>query len=137
MNTTFVDASFLFARVLSDDVNHERARAWERCVRGRPLTTEYVLFELADGLSAPALRALAVETLELIRSHPGIAVLPASTALMDEGLALYHLHSDKQWGLTDCVSFAVMRRQKMTDALSSDRHFERAGFWALLREEPP
>jgi len=27
MNTTFVDASFLFAYVLTDDANHERAMA--------------------------------------------------------------------------------------------------------------
>jgi predicted nucleic acid-binding protein len=45
MNTTFVDASFLFAYLLTDDANHQRARAWELSVAGRLLTTEYALIE--------------------------------------------------------------------------------------------
>jgi predicted nucleic acid-binding protein len=137
MNTTFVDASFLFAYVLTDDVHHERARAWEHCVPGRLLTTEYVLIELADGLAAPAVRDLAVDTLDAIRSRPGIAIISASTALMEEGLTLYRQHKDKRWSLTDCISFSVMRREGIRDALTTDHDFEQAGFRALLRSDPP
>ena len=131
MNTTFVDASFLFAYLLTDDANHERAQAWERCLAGRLLTTEYVLIELADGLTAPAVRDLAVETLEVIRSRAGVTVIAASTALMDEGLALYRQHKDKRWSLTDCTSFAVMRQLGITKAFSFDHNFEQAGFERL------
>ena len=137
MNTTFVDASFLFAYLLTDDANHERARAWELSVAGRLLITEYVLLELADGLTAPAVRDLAVETFEVVRSRPGITVIAASTALMDEGVALYRQHKDKRWSLTDCISFVVMRREGIRDALTSDHDFEQAGFRALLRTDPP
>ena len=40
---------------------------------------------------------------------------------------------DKDWSLTDCISFVVMRRRGLTDALTSDHHFEQAGFSILLR----
>lgn len=40
---------------------------------------------------------------------------------------------DKEWTLTGCVSFAVMREAGITQALTEDRHFEQAGFTALFK----
>ncbi len=40
---------------------------------------------------------------------------------------------DKEWGLVDCVSFVTMNQLGITEALTTDRHFEQAGFVALLR----
>jgi predicted nucleic acid-binding protein len=39
---------------------------------------------------------------------------------------------DKEWGLTDCISFLVMQDRAMTDALTTAQHFQQAGFRALL-----
>ena len=44
---------------------------------------------------------------------------------------LAHRH-DKSWGLTDCISFTVMRERKLTDAFTSDHHFTQAGFIKML-----
>lgn len=41
--------------------------------------------------------------------------------------------SDKDWSLTDCISFMIMTENAMKEALTGDRHFEQAGFVALLR----
>jgi predicted nucleic acid-binding protein len=38
----------------------------------------------------------------------------------------------KDWSLTDCISFVVMEERGVTEALTSDRHFEQAGFASLL-----
>jgi uncharacterized protein len=43
---------------------------------------------------------------------------------------------DKEWGLTDCVSFVVMQERKLTHALTTDRHFSQAGFADLLASLP-
>jgi hypothetical protein len=48
-------------------------------------------------------------------------------------LELYHQHADKEWTLTDCTSFVVMREREITKALTADHHFEQAGFVALLK----
>jgi len=42
---------------------------------------------------------------------------------------------DKEWGMTDCISFIVMEDHGLTDALTADEHFQQAGFRALLRED--
>jgi len=48
------------------------------------------------------------------------------------GLNLFNSRSDKQWSLTDCISFVVMQEQGVTEALTANRHFEQAGFFSLL-----
>jgi hypothetical protein len=63
--------------------------------------------------------------------------MPASSQMLELGLDLYGSRKDKQWELTDCISFRVMQDHGITDALTADRHFEQAGFRALLRQPVP
>ena len=59
-------------------------------------------------------------------------IVPANTETFEKGVDLYHARPDKQWSLTDCISFTVMAEEGITEALTGDRHFEQAGFKALL-----
>jgi uncharacterized protein len=54
--------------------------------------------------------------------------------LFSAGLELFRSRRDKEWSLTDCMSFVVMRERGITDALTNDHHFEQAGFRILLKE---
>jgi hypothetical protein len=58
--------------------------------------------------------------------------MPSSNELFAAGVELYATRPDKEWSLTDCISFVVMEREGLTDALTGDRHFEQAGFKVLL-----
>jgi predicted nucleic acid-binding protein len=49
------------------------------------------------------------------------------------GFDLYESRLDKDWSLTDCVSFAVMTQRGLTEALTADHHFEQAGFRAVFK----
>jgi uncharacterized protein len=137
MTPVFVDTSFLLALVLTDDEHHDRAIAWQRATRGKLLTTEYVLIEVLDALAKPGLRGMALAIVASLESDPGIEVVGASTALMRRGVEFYRVHADKEWGVTDCISFVAMRDAGLQDALTSDHHFEQSGFRALLRMPPP
>jgi hypothetical protein len=53
--------------------------------------------------------------------------------LLDAGLGLYGRRLDKEWSLADCIAFVVMKDEGITDALTTDRHFEQAGFKVLLK----
>jgi hypothetical protein len=51
-----------------------------------------------------------------------------------EALELLKSRADKDWTLVDCTSFVLMQRRGIREALTSDHHFEQAGFTALLKE---
>jgi uncharacterized protein len=48
--------------------------------------------------------------------------------LFSEGVEIFKRHSDKEWSLTDCISFATMKRLKINTAFTFDVHFRQAGF---------
>jgi len=52
--------------------------------------------------------------------------------LLHKALTVYEQHQDKSWGLVDCASFVLMQDKNVYQALTSDRHFEQAGFRCLL-----
>ena len=53
-----------------------------------------------------------------------------------QGRLLYESRPDNDRSLTNCISYVVMEREKITEALTADRHFEQAGFVALLKPWP-
>ena len=135
MKCAFGDAWYFIALLNPRDSGHKRATAFARTWRGRIVTTRWVLAEVADGLSGdPLLRALAAEFVDRCDAHPSIQVVPASEEQFERGLVLYRSRPDKEWSLTDCISFVTMQNEGLREALTGDRHFGQAGFTALLEE---
>ena len=133
----FIDTAYLYAQINLSDGWHPAAARWQsrlEAARRRLLTTEFVLIEVADGLSAVRLRARAVRAIDLLRASPWVEIVPASTDLFAEAVQLYRDRPDKDWGLTDCSSFVVMEQRGLIEALTTDEHFRQAGFRALLLE---
>lgn len=63
-------------------------------------------------------------------------IVSISSELFERALDLYESRPDKTWGMTDCVSFVVMKDENLVDALTADRHFIQAGFRAVMLDEP-
>jgi uncharacterized protein len=128
----FADAWFYIALLDADDQGHRRAAAWLREFDGTIITTRWVLTEAANSLAAPNLRGPAAGFLSSIESAPEVRIATNSDQLYARGLTLYARRADKAWSLTDCISFAVMGDEGLTEALTGDRHFAQAGFTALF-----
>jgi hypothetical protein len=133
----FVDSGFLLAFAQPTDALHRRAVAWAQSLSERLLATEYVLCETVNSLSRRADRPRAHRIIELISCDLSYTLVPASPELFAAGLRLHRDRPDKEWSLTDCISFHLMRERGLTRALAYDLHFEQAGFEALLRRDPP
>ena len=98
----------------------------------RTVTTEWVLIEVADALSAPEQRPVYLDLLSDLRNDPGLVVVEASHDLFERGVDLFARRPDKSWSLTDCISFLVMEEHGLSEALTADHHFKQAGFVPLL-----
>lgn len=132
-----VDSGFLLGFAHPTDALHRRAVAWAQRISEPMLVTEYVLCETVNNLSKRADRSRAHRIVELISGDPNYTLVHASPELFATGLQLHRDRPDKEWSLTDCVSFHLMRERGITRALAYDTHFEQAGFDALLRRDPP
>jgi len=89
---------------------------------------------LADASKAGAyMRQLTVQAIRRFNSSPSITIVPQTNKLFMAAFALYAKVPDKQWSLTDCASFEIMRSKKITEALAHDKHFQQAGFQSLMR----
>lgn len=93
--------------------------------------TEAVLIEIGNAL-ASINRKGAVDFIISCYKTPNMKVVMVDTSLLKRALELYNKRPDKEWGLTDCISFVVMEEQSISLALSTDIHFRQAGFNPLL-----
>ena len=135
----FLDTAYLNALVNVRDQWHNAAVQWEERLaveRRRLVTTEFVLVEIADGLAAVRFRVQATHVITTLQASSLVDIIPASSQLFRTALELYRRRADKDWGLTDCVSFVVMSERSLSEALTTDDHFRQAGFRALLLERP-
>jgi predicted nucleic acid-binding protein len=136
VKTVFADTGYWVAVLDPKDRLHEKARQASIALgKFRILTTEMVLGELLAALSKVPLRPFAIRGVEAIRSNPNVEVVPQTSLQFVSAFESYRSIDDKEWSLTDCASFVLMRERGLTQALAHDHHFEQAGFVALLRGE--
>jgi hypothetical protein len=132
MTRVFADSFFFFAILNPRDPAHAKATGFSRHNHGPLLTTTWVLTELADGLASTPRRQTFRQVLADIETNPANLIVPANAETFEKGVDFYHTRPDKQWSLTDCISFVVMLEEGVTEALTGDHHFEQAGFKALF-----
>ena len=130
--TAFADTSYFIALLGPTDFAHDLAEEFSKSVNGI-VTTEWILLELADGLADTGNRHLFTATRDTVYQTAGAEVVPLDMDLHARAIDLYENRHDKEWSLTDCVSFIVMTDRKLHEALTTDHHFEQAGFVALLK----
>ena len=132
----FIDSSGFYSLLVRSDRMHARAaRFMVRAARDRDrfVTTDYVLDESVTLFKARGCRQLIPVLFESIDASRAIRVEWTTPERFRETRALCLRHSDKAWSFTDCLSFVVMQAHELRDALTSDAHFEQAGFRALLK----
>jgi uncharacterized protein len=134
MKRVFGDSFFFIALLNPHDSYHQRAAQLSRDWEGQIITTRWVLAEIGNALSGVNARPSFVTFLEGLKQQDGIMVLPDSDRLFDGGIRLFATRPDKEWSLTDCISFEAMRTCRLEEALTGDHHFEQAGFQTLMRQ---
>ncbi len=136
-NDLFVDTSG-WAEILDDELSlHTKANELAKeCIKqqGKLITTDLVLVELTALLISPVRmpKNQQIPVPQQLRNDPTIKVVSMLSHL-SEAWRLWESRQDKDWTMVDCASFVVMKEWKLLNALTSDHHFEQAGFVQLLK----
>jgi len=138
LEMVFWDAAAFVALGNRDDELHAAAIAASQELaraQARILTTDAELTEVANTFSRTTLRPLAHQVIEAFQAS--VRVRAAQLVHVDTGLWLrgwqfFLDRPDKNWSLTDCLSFLVMEDRKVRRAFTSDHHFVQAGFDKLM-----
>jgi predicted nucleic acid-binding protein len=131
----FVDTSGLYALVDKSDTRHRQAReVVEKLLRAgrRLVVTDYVVTEAVNLANARSGSRVAVRVLDLVEQSAGIRIEWIESARFDKTKAFFRRHADHSYSFTDCSSFVIMRELRLTEALTTDRHFVEAGWRTLL-----
>jgi predicted nucleic acid-binding protein len=99
------------------------------------ITTNYVVSEVVSLFTSPLRipRPMMVTFIEGLKTSPFVEVVHVDEVLDQDAWNLLRTRLDKEWSLVDCASFVLMQNRGITDALTSDHHFEQAGFIRLLK----
>ena len=136
MPEVFADTGYWIALLNDRDSLHIKARELsERFSAVTIVTTEMVLTELLNHASGGGrqTRRLTAEAVRDWMADATIEVVPQTSVLFRAALERYLTRLDHSWSVVDCASFIVMETRQIQEALAFDRHFEQAGFTALLR----
>ncbi len=74
-----------------------------------------------------------IKTIETIKTSSWVEIVHIDSTLDQEAWQLLKNRPDKEWSLVDCSSFVLMQQWSIVEALTTDHHFEQAGFVRLLK----
>lgn len=134
MTSLFLDANYLIALEVSDDQHHQDAQQhWTKLLESPVslVTTTYVLDEVVTFLNNRRQHSKAVSVGSNLLTSSTIKMHHVDEVLFYEGWHYFEQHADKTFSLTDCISFVLMKRLEIAEALTFDKHFEQAGFVKL------
>ena len=101
----------------------------------RVITTNYVITELISLMISPLRipRPSAISFVDGLKTSPYVEITHIDPALDAAAWQLFKQRQDKDWSLVDCASFVLMQQRGITEVLTTDHHFEQAGFLRLLK----
>ncbi|MEW6619903.1 MAG: type II toxin-antitoxin system VapC family toxin [bacterium] len=137
MSKVFLDTAYAIALSSPNDEQHKKAVQIAEQLEAdatKLVTTRAVILEIGNALAKLRYRKAAVELLDSLEQDPNVEIIPISEELYKRAFQFYRERPDKEWGITDCISFVIMQEQRLTAALTTDEHFQQAGFQALLMD---
>lgn len=129
-----LDTSGLLCYLHQNEPQHQEAVQLLNNTSIRSLTHSYVLAELIALALVRRFPRLAVLAFVMdLLDNPDIETVWVDEQLHRQAMKLLIARQDKTYSLCDAVSFVLMRQRVMTEALTTDRHFEQEGFVRLLQ----
>ncbi|MEO1210218.1 MAG: PIN domain-containing protein [Cyanobacteria bacterium J06638_20] len=137
MSDLFIDTSGWANFFIATQPNHtEAVQILTRVVQEKQTltTSNYIIAELVALLQSPIRvpRSRIFNVIDTVKATPYIDIIHIDAETDMVAWSLCKSRPDKNWSLVDCTSFALMQKHNIQTALTTDRHFEQAGFVRLL-----
>ena len=128
------DTSGFFALMDDRDPAHLKAARWlqNQRRRARPVTTEWIIGETCTLLVARKRPHLVQRFLDYAEQSAALLTINPDESLLAATKDLIRRQAEQGYSFVDCLSFCVMKERKIREALTTDEHFLKAGFSALL-----
>jgi len=136
MEAIFMDSFAWIAAINKSDNYHEICLSiLEELLNNQAklITTNYVLVETINALSKVEYRKTAIEFIDKLEKSPSVQIIRITDEIYNNAWTFYKQRMDKDWGITDCTSFEVMRAFNVKKAFTNDKHFEQAGYSLLVK----
>lgn len=134
--TVFVD-SFAWIAVINKSDNYHRIslKTLEEFLNKHVnlITTNYAIVETINALSKVEFRKAVIEFINKLERSPSVEIVKITDEIYNNAWTLYQQRMDKNWGITDCTSFEVMRMFNIRKAFTNDKHFEQAGYSVVVK----
>ena len=130
----FVDSGYFIALESVRDEHHLTALQHWNAIPLRPLsyiTTSYVFSEVVTFFNSRRQHGKAEQLGDLLLNSSYIRLIHVDELLFRAGWEYMRRHQDKDYSLTDCISFVVMQTWDVSVAFAFDQHFRQAGFRTL------
>lgn len=128
----FLDTGAIYALADRNDADHSAVRAIYLEANRRLVTHDLVLVEAFSLLTKRLHKTAALQTIRALRRSSKVEIVPLTGDLLNAAWARCERFADKEWDWIDCVSFELMERRGLREALSLDHHFAQAGFILLV-----
>jgi hypothetical protein len=127
----WIDTSFLYALFVADDQNHSVAQnIWKTCTKKHitGVTSNLIVSELGTLLVYRFDAGIAISRIGMVLDSQIITKIYIDASMESSALAWWKKFSDQSFSFPDCISFELMRRTGIRQALSFDCDFAIAGF---------
>jgi len=129
------DTSGFFALLDQADAHHEHAKEWLRAEQDsvRPVSTEWIVGETCTLLVARKRPYLVTRFLDQLEQSRALLLVNPDDTLLQSAKALIRQRAERGYSFVDCLSFCLMKERRIQQALTTDEHFQSAGYTALLK----
>jgi predicted nucleic acid-binding protein len=131
MRRVFVDTSAWYELTLPDRPAHAAVTAAMTATCAKFATSTYVIAELVALMTRRVGHAAAAHAVTQIRASADLRIEHPDAAEEARAWRLFLDSPDKTYNLADCLSFVIMRRLGITEAITLDYHFRQEGFTVL------
>lgn len=124
----FLDTSALYAYINAKDPDHKKIKKFLNGFKGEVVITNYIFDEIVTLVLARLGHDKAVLVGDILNKSPQVERMWVTQSDEKNAWAIFVSRKDKGYSFTDCISFVVMKRLKISKCLALDSHFKQEGF---------